>query len=136
MQQPWPAGLKKTKQRRAVWDALSAAEKPLSAQELHSRLPGRDGFAVSTVYRALAALEEHGVVTRTTMLGEETAIYHLKQAGHGHFAICLGCHRQVPIGHCPLERATVETGDFQVTDHRLELYGWCAACREKEKGHG
>lgn len=134
MQTQWPAGLKKTKQRQAVWDALLAADRPLSVQELYACLPRDGGFAVSTVYRVLAAFEECGVVVRTAMLGQETAIYHLKKSSHEHYAICLGCHRQVPIAHCPLERADVQTGDFRVTDHRLELYGWCGDCRRG--GHG
>lgn len=134
--QQWPSGLKRTRPREMVWNILLQAEKPLDAKEIYRILQQEDGeFAVSTVYRVLAAFEERNLVTKTTMMGEETALYSLRRAGHAHYAICLKCHKQVPLEHCPLEEASMQAGadGFKVTGHRLELYGYCGACQKCDK---
>ena len=131
----WPAGLKRTRQRELVFRVLSEAEKPLDAKEIYRRMLPEDGtLAVSTVYRVLTALEEKGLVSKTTMMGEETALYSLRSSDHAHYAICLQCHRQFPLKHCPLEQLPIEdeADDFTITDHRLELYGYCKDCLRKK----
>lgn len=135
----WPAGLKRTRPREVVFQILAAAEQPLDAAELYRRVSEvQDGLAVSTIYRVLSAFEEHGLVTRTTMMEGDSALYSLRRSDHAHYAICLQCHRQVPLKHCPLEHLPIqeEAEDFTITDHRLELYGYCRECREKRKGTG
>ena len=131
----WPAGFKRTKQRQQVYEVLARAEKPLDAQEIYRRMAQETGgLAVSTVYRILAAFAEQGLVTRTTIMGDDTALYSLRHDGHAHYAFCLRCHRQIPLKHCPLEYLPLqeEADGFTVTDHRLELYGYCRDCREKK----
>lgn len=133
-QKQWPADLKRTKPRELVWRILSEADQPLDVREIYSRLQQLDGTAaVSTVYRVLAAFEERNLVERTTMMGEEMALYSLRHASHAHYAICLKCHKQVPLKKCPFEDLVVQTeGDsFVVTNHRLELYGYCRECQCK-----
>ena len=132
MEFQWPAGLKRTKPREQILELLAAADQPLEVQEIYRRMGAEgSGLAMSTVYRALAAFEEHGLVTKTTMMGGETAVYRLRRADHEHYAICLRCHRQIPLKECPVEHVAMETEgeDFLVTSHRLELYGYCAQCR-------
>lgn len=129
----WPAALKRTRQREVVWEILAAAEKPLDVKEIFRRINTQEAsFAISTVYRALAAFEEHQMVTKTTMMGEETALYAQATQSHAHYAICLACHKQVPLKHCPFEHVSMqaETEDFTVTNHRLELYGYCKECKK------
>ena len=69
----WPQGLKRTKPREQVYDVLAAADRPLDVREIYSRLEGQ-GLALSTVYRVLTAFEEHQMVTKTTIMGEDTAL--------------------------------------------------------------
>lgn len=130
----WPAGLKRTKPREVVFDVLCAAEQPLDVPELYRRVSEiQDGLAVSTIYRALSVFEEHGLVTKTTMMDGGSALYTLRRADHAHYAICLKCHRQIPLKHCPLEHLPIqeEADGFTITNHRLELYGYCSQCRKK-----
>ena len=125
----WPGGLKRTRPRELVYAVLSRAQGPLDVQEIYRRT-GQD-LAMSTVYRALAAFEARGLVTKTTVMGEGTALYALRRADHAHYAYCLRCHRQIPLKGCPLAEKDLaaEAEGFQVTGHRLELYGYCARCR-------
>lgn len=58
----YPEGLKWTKQRKDVYRVLWEAEVPLTAIQIYNRIEGEEGgeYAVSTIYRILAAFEEKG----------------------------------------------------------------------------
>ena len=65
--------------------------------------------------------------------------YSLRVPGHIHHLICIRCHKKVDISACPLsafeKQVAAETG-FELVGHRLELYGLCRDCQEKEKREG
>lgn len=131
----WPDGIKKTKQREDVFRILSEAAEPLSAIEIYNLIlrGGHTNYAVSTIYRCLAAFEEKGLVIKSTMMGEDTAVYEWNRGGHKHYAICLECHKLVPLLKCPFEHLELDTSDenFTVTSHKLEVYGYCDRCGKK-----
>lgn len=127
----YPTGIKWTKQRKSVYDILVHAEEPLSVQDIYSRIIQKEsGYAVSTIYRILSAFEEKGMVMRSAWLGEDTALFEWNKGEHTHYATCLGCHKRIALPYCPLEQTIIAAcdGDFTVTDHKLELYGYCKDC--------
>ncbi|MDE7013714.1 MAG: transcriptional repressor [Kineothrix sp.] len=129
----FPKDIKKTKQRVDIFRILSAASRPMSAAEIYQCLIKKtDGtnFAISTVYRGLAAFEEKGYVTKSTLMGAETCCYEWNQGRHRHYAVCLKCHKLVPLEICPFEHEKIHGlgKDFTVTGHKLELYGFCREC--------
>lgn len=131
----YPEGLKWTRQRKSVYRVLWAAEEPLSAVQIYNRMEKpEDGgeYAFSTIYRILAAFEEKGLLEKSTWMGEGTVVYELIRGGHTHYAVCLECHRRIPLQNCPFSHMHLEkeTGEFTVTGHKLELYGYCRNCRE------
>ena len=130
----WPADLKKTKARRYVLKILTHAQKPLSAAEiLQTAEKSGEKFWISTIYRILEQFAAHGMVTKAGTLGGENECYELAKVHHSHYAVCLGCHKIIPIVHCPMENhlPAVETG-FQTVSHTLEIYGYCQACRNQK----
>lgn len=137
----YPQGLKWTKQRKSVYRALWETAEPLSAMQIYQRLSVRgdtedsglgEASAISTVYRILAAFEEKGLVEKSTWTEDGTAVYGLNRGGHTHYAVCLKCHSRIPLQGCPFSHIHLEEamGDFTVTGHKLELYGYCRNCRE------
>lgn len=133
----YPAGIKWTRQRKDVYRVLSEAEEPLNAVQIYRRIGKEDdsSYAVSTIYRILSAFEEKGLVNKTIWMGDGTTVYELNRGGHTHYAVCLECHRRIPLESCPFAHVHMETtaGDFVVTGHKLELYGYCKECKRKEK---
>ena len=130
----YPAGIKWTKQRKAVYEVLSASEEPLSAVQIYNLIlqkSGEGNYAVSRVYRILTAFEEKGYVEKSTFTGEGTVMYEWKREGHTHYAVCLNCHKKLPLQACPFEQVhlAAESDGFLVTGHRLELYGYCKSCK-------
>lgn len=144
----FPAGIKWTKQRKRVYEILRDAIEPLSAAQIYARMEGweQEQYAISTIYRILAAFEENKLVDKTNWMGEGTGVYELKRPGHVHYAVCLDCHRRIPLEQCPLHMALpaghttgegvhtfAATDDFTVVSHKIELYGYCKDCRLKHE---
>lgn len=140
----YPEGIKWTKQRKDVFHILNNALEPLSAAEIYALIVKKDPevtYAVSTIYRILGAFEEQGFVEKTTFMGDDTVRYEWNRHEHTHYAVCLTCHKKVPVHVCPLEHlshhdmtgrspwaAIAKSNDFVVTSHKLELYGYCKDC--------
>lgn len=155
--QEYPAGIKWTQQRKRVYQILQEAIEPLSAAQIYARMEAweQEKYAISTIYRILSAFEENAIVDKTTWMGEGTVVYELKRSGHVHYAVCLDCHRRIPLEHCPLHMAgahspagmsnsmkkhghvedaldeELETDEFTVVSHKVELYGYCKDCKQK-----
>ena len=126
--------LKWTKQRKHVREILETAEMPLTAGQIFAKLPTeeQEHYALSTIYRILAAFEEHQLVNKSTWMGDQTVVYTLNRGEHTHYAVCLECHRRIPLQSCPFAHIHLEDAeDFTVTGHKLELYGYCKECRKR-----
>lgn len=127
----WPEGVKKTRQRECVLSVLEKAKGPLSAAEIWERTDkGGQSSWLSTVYRTLEMFEEKGMVIKTNVMGSDTALYELDRAQHKHYAVCMGCHKIIPMEGCPMEafQPRVTEEGFTVTGHNLEIYGYCREC--------
>lgn len=143
------AGYSNTRARRAVIEALSAAEGPVTPSDLLQ--VGRmqhQALGLVTVYRTLEILETLGLV-RKLHLAEGCHSYVLSTMGagpqysahgaaaadrHGHHIICQECHRAVEFAGCDIgaviSSAQAQTG-FAAQGHWLEIFGLCPTCQEK-----
>ena len=132
---PWPAGIRKTKQRACVLSVLEHADSPMSAMEICEQTKQEDcPVWLSSVYRILDLFEKENVVLKTTRTDGDKALYELSSNKHRHYAVCLGCHKIVELDNCPLENFVPQLADsgFQVLGHKLELYGYCRDCSSKK----
>lgn len=131
----WPEGLKKTKQRIQVLEALTTCGLPVTAMELSSRLE-RDGTQVwlSTVYRILDSFVCAGLVEKTPVPDSGMAVYEIKDDKHKHYAVCVRCHKVIQLHNCPMEsfRPELSEAGFHILGHRLQMYGYCAHCTIEE----
>ncbi len=131
----FPDNIRRTKQREEVFRLLAAASGPMSAVDIYNQLlqSMTDGnFAMSTVYRVLAVFEEKGYVIKSAPSGSDMSYYEWCRGQHRHYAVCLKCHRMIPLKRCPFENAALDAAeDFTITGHKLELYGYCKGCSTK-----
>lgn len=130
----YPKGIKWTKQRKSVYEVLFNASEPLNAVQIYNLVEKQDEentFALSTIYRILATFEEKGLVNKSTWMDSDSLIYELNKGEHTHYAVCLECHRRIPLEHCPFAHLHLEneTDEFTITSHKLELYGYCKDCK-------
>ena len=124
-------GVRPTRQRVAVLEALAGEANDATAQQIHARLQARDErIGLATVYRTLALLSERGIVD-SLMHHAGEACYRLCGEGHHHHLVCDGCHRVVEVRDCNLtpwlDHLAAEHG-FTVSAHTVEVSGTCADC--------
>jgi Fur family ferric uptake transcriptional regulator len=124
--------MRKTRTSQLVVDLLQTYAKPLSLQELHSRVRERlPRTAYSTVYRVISRLEAEGKVTRVDWR-ERGSRYEWAELPHHHHIVCGICGRSVDIDDADLgfseKRIRTATG-FLVKHHSIELEGICPDCQ-------
>jgi Fur family ferric uptake transcriptional regulator len=124
-------GIRATRQRLRVLEALLAEPNDATAQEIYESLrKRRHPIGLATVYRTLALLSEEGIVD-VLMHQPGEVCYRLCSEGHHHHLTCSECHQVVELGDCELEPWLVRLGrdhGFTVTKHAVEVTGICAAC--------
>lgn len=127
-----PVRGRSTRQKRAVWAALSSLEDFVSAQDLHRILEQRgEKVSLATVYRILQAHQEEGHVD--VLRPDDTeAIYRLcAREEHHHHLVCRGCGLTVEFSAPDIERWTDELASdhgFTQVQHTLEIFGLCQSC--------
>lgn len=127
-------GLKNTRHRADILQILQNSQQPLSADHIFLKLQERKKtINLSTVYRILNVLTEKEILIRTKF--QDKFFYEINSREHTHKFICSRCKKMFNIKGCPLEvyEKNIKYLGFEVTGHRLELYGFCRTCK-KSKG--
>ncbi|MDR1481144.1 MAG: transcriptional repressor [Synergistaceae bacterium] len=127
----WPVGVKKTRQRQSVLEVLENSPNPLNAEEILSLAKKNEGSIwLSTVYRILDLFVRKGIAARASALRGDCAVYEINRDQHRHYAICVGCRKVIQMDNCPMEEFTprLDEGDFKITGHTVEIYGYCRDC--------
>lgn len=123
------AGLRATRQRRAIFRALSGAEDHPDAVELHARARAIDPtVSLATVYRTLAALSAKGMINRLDFEGAATR-FETADAPHHDHIVDLDSGEIVEFVSPEIEalqRRIAEAHGYEIISHRLELY-----CRKR-----
>lgn len=123
-----------TRQRAAIQSVLRACGRPLSPMEVHEAARSAvHALGLATVYRALKALLDEGVV-RIINLPGESARYELTESGHHHHFQCNTCRRVYDIPGCPGDMQGLAPRGFKIESHDVTLYGRCSACGKGRLG--
>lgn len=124
------AGLRATRQRTTVLDALRDRDEAVTAQELHAELREvGEPVGLTTVYRTLASLADAGLLDAFDREGEQA--FRMCSDDHHHHLICEVCSRVEEIAAAEVERwvdAVARRHGLRVTGHRADIFGVCAAC--------
>jgi Fur family ferric uptake transcriptional regulator len=126
------SGIRVTRQRLQVLEALAAEPNDATAQEIFETLRARGvSIGLATVYRALGLLSSYGVVDALVHRPGEIC-YRLCGEDHHHHLTCTECHQVVELGECELDPWLDRLGSahgFAVTGHSVEVTGVCADCK-------
>ena len=126
---------RQTRQRDAVLAALSDSGRSLTPQEI-CELAQRSvpSLNISTVYRQLKGLLEHGEILSVDLPGQPPRYEAPCESDHGqadhhhHHFHCDDCDRVFPIHGCPGSMEDLAPQGFLVRRHDLTLHGRCADC--------
>jgi Fur family ferric uptake transcriptional regulator len=129
-------GRRRTEQRIVVAEALAAAKRALSAQELYEKIrTAHPTIGRATVYRALEQQVQDGMASRFEREGHVSA-YIACDAEHHHHLVCTSCQRVEDVAEeivAPMLAAVGKRHDFNVDHAALDLYGLCASCRTRKR---
>lgn len=125
-------GIRITPQRHAVLEFLLSSKTHPTADDIYKALePKFPNMSVATVYNNLRVLRKTGLVRELTY-GDSSSRFDCNMTDHYHI-ICEDCGKIVDFHYPPLDEveslAEKVTG-FEVSHHRMELYGKCDDCRK------
>ena len=126
-------GLRFTRQRRAVLDAVAEASSSVSPVQVFDAARERcPELGLTTVYRTLDLLSEIGALRRVHG-PDHCEAFVPTGAAHGHTVVCSRCGQVMEFTECDIQAvvdaAARQTG-FRITEHFLQLSGECPACGE------
>ena len=119
-----------TRQLSAIREALEAAGRPLSIDEIHHEARRTvPTLGVRTVYRVMSRLESENVAARVAVPGQPDR-YELAEvaAKHHHHFHCLRCDRVFDVHGCPGQMDRMVPEGFVLDSHEITLNGLCDQC--------
>ena len=130
-------GLKATRQRDAIVDTFFSQPGHLSVEELLDRVQQRDAnIGAATVYRTMKLLTDAGLASARHFFDGQTRYEAALDRHHHDHLICTNCHAIIEFENERIEElqdAVARQHGFQVTRHKLELYGLCRDCKGQAK---
>lgn len=133
-------GLKATPPRLKILQLLRGGPKRhWSVDEVYRDLAASgDDVGLATVYRVLAQLEQAGIVRRSSFDAGK-AVYELDDGPHHDHLVCVRCGQVDEFVDEAIEarqQAVARARGFELTEHRLALFGLCAGCRAASRQPG
>jgi Fur family transcriptional regulator, peroxide stress response regulator len=121
-----------TRQRAAVFDFLKNVEHHPTAEEVYLAIKkDLPKVSLATVYKNLESLIAAGLASRLNY-GDGSARYDIRTDHHHHLR-CLQCGRMWDLEaseNSAWLKNLKTRSEFQVSDYRLELLGYCRDCRK------
>lgn len=120
------AGRRLTGQRKVIAEIVQSARDHPDAAEIHRRAVARDPrISLSTVYRTLKVFAEAGLIEQHSFGGSRARVERTPNQHHDHL-IDMTTGRVIEFRSEEIERlqtAIARELGYELTGHRLELYG-------------
>jgi Fur family ferric uptake transcriptional regulator len=131
--------LKSTRQRNIIFNEFfSYPGHHVTVEELYERVKRRSpkiGYA--TIYRTLRLFKDCDLAFERNFGDGRTRYEPVKFEGEHHdHLICIACGKITEFENQKIEHYTREVArqnTFMITNHKVELYGYCSSCKKKTK---
>jgi len=124
--------IKNTKQRQIILNILTTATVPQTAEDIYIKAVSMvPNIAKTTVYRNIDSLFSNGIISRYRF-DKDKYSYELNTNVHSHYLLCKKCGELTSLKTCPLidlENSILKDTGFNVTNHSIELFGFCKKCK-------
>jgi len=131
-------GLKLTRQRSALLDAMFASHRHFSAEDLHRELDGEgQRVSIATIYRTLSVLAEEGLLQRLDVGNGRVLYEHTVGHTHHDHMVCVDCGRITEFCSPEIEalqEKAARAHRFVTVAHSLKLFGYCSTCAKRHPG--
>lgn len=131
-------GLKSTQQREIILEEFLKTGSHLSTEDLYLKLRKKHpSIGYATVYRTLKLFSECGIAEERHFGDGQTRYERTTSEEHHDHLICTACGAILEFEDPRIEALQQQVAldhNFQITSHRLELYGLCAKCAQEGRG--
>lgn len=125
-------GYKVTGKREQMLEVFATTNKYLTAKDVFERMQAEyPSLSFDTIYRNLSLFFDLGILESTELAGEKHFRYSCTTHDHHHHFICLDCGGAKAIQACPMEFVTEDLKEYEVADHKFEIYGKCPKCKQE-----
>lgn len=122
-------GYKMTGRRKEILNYFHHEDGYRSAKELYEHMESiYEGISYDTVYRNLHLYHELGILESTELNSEKHFRMNCSDHHHHHF-ICKACGHTKKINVCPMDDIGQTLSNYQIDDHKFEVYGRCPDCQ-------
>ena len=128
-------GLKYTKQREIIFQAILETNEHLNAEELHQRISDKwpeEKIGIATVYRALSFLEDVQLISSIDLQNNEGKKFEANNTAHHDHLICMKCNKIIEFVNDDIEsiqEKVAQKHNFQLKNHTMYLFGICEDCQ-------
>lgn len=128
-------GLRNTPEREEIIKEIFAMHDHFDVDELYLRLRrARSKISKASIYRNLPLIKECGLIRE--IWHEDGHMHYEPIYGQGHHCHlrCLKCGKVIEFVEKELgaiEKRLGKKYDFEIVEHRLDVTGYCADCRQK-----
>lgn len=129
-------GLKSTRQREEIVKTFLKAPGHQSLEQIYSQvIKTNPKIGRITVYRTLKLLTRLGLAIQRKFADGETRYELASEGAHHDHLICLDCGKIIEFEDPTIESLQARIAQqhqFQIFQHRMELYGRCETCLRKK----
>ncbi len=131
-------GLKTTLPRLKILQLLETNNQHhMSAEDIYKALLDvEEVIGLATIYRVLTQFETAGLVIRHHF-DDNSSVFELNAGYHHDHLLCIKCGKVIEFVDNVIEehqRTIAQQHGFEITDHCLYIYGYCAKCYDTRVG--
>ena len=130
--------LRNTPERELIIEEIFSKQDHFDIDELYLRLWKKNQkISKASIYRTIPLLIESGLVQEVFFEDGHFHYEHIHGRGHHCHLRCLNCRKIIEFQDRRLKTIEKKLGqkfNFDVTSHKLEVYGYCEKCRKDKKG--
>lgn len=121
--------LKVTKRRKDIIQYFYDEDGYRTAKDIMEYMEAiHPSMSFDTIYRNLHLYHSLDILESTTLNGEKHFRMNCTTKHHHHF-ICNDCGSTKKLPVCPMDDVNQMLANYQVKDHKFEVYGLCPECQ-------
>jgi len=131
------SGLKQTKQREYILEALYENHHHLTPEEIYRLIQDRYPkikIGIATVYRTLSLLEDANLISSLSVADQGKRYELLSHEHHDHL-VCIECEKIMEFHDELIEHqqeVIAKKFNFKMTNHTMQIIGVCQECQAKK----